>query len=149
MWRSVGYMAAEALPFPGRFVRNPGAIYGSGDIFMAGKAELTRRLFNNRRIISRMGGMAFSAPSPDNRRMGPYIFTGCAYILMAGKAEGAIGIRLSEILAGPGIVQPVTADAVAVGKGSVQAESSPFIGLPFMAAEAEHLLRSDKQGDTG
>ena len=82
--------------------------------------------------------------SPDHRLVGLNIVTRLEYILMAGQTEGAVSVWLFEKASGPGVVQLMTTNTVAVGKGTVQAEPSPFIGRPFMAAKAEGRLRGDK-----
>jgi len=91
-----------------------------------------------------MGGMtAFTSP-PDHRLVGLNIFTRLEHILMAGQAEGAVSVWLLEKICGLRVVQLMTTNTVAVGKGTVQAEPSPFIGRPFMAAKAEGRLGGDK-----
>jgi len=84
------------------------------------------------------------ATSLDNRLMGLNICPRLANILMAGQAESTIAVRLFEKATGLRIVQPVTADTVAVGKGPMQAEPPPFIRLPFMTAETEGRLRGNE-----
>lgn len=81
--------------------------------------------------------------------MGLHIPTAFTDSLMTGEAEGTVAVRLLEKSSSPGVMQLVTTDTVAVGKGPMQTEPAPFIRFPFMAAETEPRLRGNKKCNIG
>lgn len=138
--RAVGGMAGEAFTVTDRLVGGRGCGYLPVHLAVTREAEPSGLLPDQGGIIGGMGGMAAPALSPGHRLMHFAFPVRIADIPMAGAAENTALLRLTEKGPGHGIMQLVTSHAVPLGKGAMQAEPAPFVGLPAMAAETELFL---------
>lgn len=142
-------MTGKAVAIPDRGMGDRGRRDLAAHVAVAGATEPARLLPDQGGIISGMGGMATPALSPGHGLVDTVFPFSPAHVPVTGPAEGAALFRLPEKRTGGGCMQFMTAHAVTLGKGTMQAQPTPFVGLPAMAAETELILGCGEQGHLG
>lgn len=143
--RTMSGMAGDAIFINSRFMRDLGLLHGPAYILVTFQAEFPRLFLDDKGIVGGMGRVAAIALTFSHRGMGLYGLSALLNGLMTGGTEGSIFVVRLEKLLLDGSMELMAAGAVCGGKGLVEAESSPFIGLLLVAGEAERSLRGEQE----